>query len=69
MDWTDCDLVETDPDKVGGEPVVKGTRVPVGAVMIDEENGRTPEETHRSFPTLSVATIKAIRLFAHQLQP
>lgn len=68
MDWTGCDLVETDPEKVGGKPVVKGTRVPADAVLIDEEYGRTAEETHASFPTVSVAAIKALRAFAHQWQ-
>jgi uncharacterized protein (DUF433 family) len=68
MDWTGCDLVEMDPEKVGCKPVVKGTRVPADAVLIDEDCGRTAEETHASFPTVSVATIKALRAFAHQLQ-
>jgi Protein of unknown function (DUF433) len=27
IDWTDCDLVERIPGKMGGEPVIKGTRV------------------------------------------
>src|SRR5262249_31559145 len=68
MDWTGCDLVETDPEKVGGKPVVKGTRVPSEVVLIDEEHGRTPEETHRSFPTVSVAKIRALLTFAHSRQ-
>jgi uncharacterized protein (DUF433 family) len=69
MDWTGCDLVETDPDKVGGEQVVKGTRIPADVVLIDEEYGRTPEQTHRSFPTLSIQTIQALRAFAHSQKP
>lgn len=73
MDWTGCEFVEIDPEKVGGAPVVKGTRVPADVVLIDEEHGRTPEQTHTSFPTIPVATILALRAFAHshraQLQP
>lgn len=73
MDWTGCDLVETDPEKVGGKPVVKGTRVPAEVVVVDEQFGRTPEQTHDSFPSLSLSTIRALRAFAHsrhpQLQP
>ena len=65
MDWTGCDLVETDAERVGGKPVLKGTRVPADVVVIDEEYGRTPEDTHRSFPTVSVATIRALRTIAH----
>jgi uncharacterized protein (DUF433 family) len=47
MDWTGCDLVEIDPEKVGGKPVVKGTRVPAEVVLMDEEFGRTPEQNTR----------------------
>jgi uncharacterized protein (DUF433 family) len=73
MDWSGCNLVEVDPDKVGGTPVVKGTRVPAEVVLVDEEYGRTPEQTHNSFPTVPVSTILELRAFAHshkvQLQP
>lgn len=65
MLWTGCDLVEVDPDRVGGQPVVKGTRIPAEVVLIDEEYGRTPEQTHASFPTLAVTTICALLFFAH----
>ena len=69
MDWTGCDLVEIDTDKAGGNPVVKGTRVPAEVVVVDELCGRTPEETHRSFPVLSIPTIRALRAFAHSHNP
>ncbi len=69
MDWTGCNLVEIDPEKVGGTPVVKGTRVPADVVLVDEEYGRTPEQTHGSFPTLPVATIRQLRAFAHSREP
>ena len=69
MDWSGCDLVEVDPEKVGGQPVVKGTRVPAEVVLIDEEYGRTPEQTHASFPTLGVPTIRSLLAFAHAREP
>ncbi|MGI8742521.1 MAG: DUF433 domain-containing protein [Bryobacteraceae bacterium] len=53
--------VETDPDKAGGKPIVKGTRIPPEVILIDEDYGRTPEQTHASFPTLP---IQAVRAFA-----
>jgi uncharacterized protein (DUF433 family) len=65
MDWSGCELVEVDPDKLGGTPVVKGTRVPAEVVLVDEEYGRTPEQTHSSFPTVPVSTILELRAFAH----
>lgn len=68
MDWTGCDLIEQVPGKVGGRPVVKGTRIEPEVVLVDEEYGRTPEQTHADFPTLSVDTILTIRAFAHKYQ-
>jgi uncharacterized protein (DUF433 family) len=53
---------------MGGRPVIKGTRVEPETVLSDEEYGRTPEQTHASFPTLSVDTILKIRAFAHRHQ-
>lgn len=68
MDWTGCDLVETDPDKVAGKPVIKNTRIPADVALVDEDYGRTPEQTQSSFPTLSIQTIRALRAFAHSKQ-
>jgi hypothetical protein len=48
MDRPDCDPVEADPEKVAEQLVVKGTRESAGVVLIDEEYGRTPEQTHAS---------------------
>ena len=69
VDWSDCKLVESIPGKVGGRPVVKGTRIEPDLIVQEEELGRTPQETHADFPTLSIDTILQIRAFArkHQL--
>ena len=71
MDWQDCSEIEVVPGKVGGRPVIKGTRVEPDVILVDEEHGRTPEETHAGCPTVSVDTILKIHAFArkHQLQP
>ena len=68
MDWTGCDVVEQAPGKVGGKPVVKGTRIEPDVILIDEECGRTAEQTHAGFPTLSLDAILKIRAFAHKHQ-
>jgi uncharacterized protein (DUF433 family) len=68
MDWSECDLVEQVPGKVGGRPVIKGTRIEPDVILADEEYNRTPEQTHASFPTLPVDTILKIRAFAHRHQ-
>ena len=68
IDWTACDLVERVRGKMGGRPVIKGTRIEPETVLIDEEYGWTPEQTHVSFPTLPLDTILKIRAFAHKHQ-
>jgi uncharacterized protein (DUF433 family) len=73
VDWPECDLVESVAGKVGGRPVVKGTRIPADTILTDEELGATIDETHESFPSLSLDTIRRIRAYGHShrllLQP
>jgi len=69
VDWSECELVESVVGKVGGRPVVKGTRIPADTIITDEELGATVEETQESFPTLSLDTIRAIRAYAHSHKP
>jgi uncharacterized protein (DUF433 family) len=68
MDWTGCDVIEQVPGKVGGRPVIKGTRIEPEVILVDEEYGRTPEQTQADFPTLPLETILKIRAFAHKHQ-
>jgi uncharacterized protein (DUF433 family) len=68
VDWLECSEIEAVPGKMGGRPVVKGTRIEPEAILVDEEYGRTPEQTHDSYPTLSVETIHRVRAFAHKHQ-
>ena len=63
VDWSECDLVESVAGKVGGKPVVKGTRIPADTILTDEELGATVEETHESFPSLPLETIRSIRAY------
>ena len=62
--WDDCDEVERVPGKVGGRPVVKGTRIEPETVLVEQEYGRTPEQTHASFLRCRVETIRAIQAYA-----
>jgi uncharacterized protein (DUF433 family) len=66
MDWKECSEVEVVPGKMGGRPVIKGTRIEPENIVIDEEYGRTPEQSHASYPTVSIETILKIRAFAHE---
>lgn len=68
MNWLECEEIEAVPGKMGGRPVVKGTRIEPDVIIVDEEFGRTPEQTHDSYPTLSLDAILRIRAFAHRHQ-
>ncbi len=49
--------VERDEAILGGEPVVKGTRTPVRAIVELWRLGYAPEETVRELPHLSLAAV------------
>lgn len=66
MNWTSCAEVEIVPGKMGGRPVIKGTRIEPDTILIDEAYGRTPAQTHADFPTVSIETIEKIRAFAQE---
>lgn len=68
MDWTECDLVEQVPGKVGGKPVVRGTRILADTIIEDYELGAPLEEIHESFPSLPIDTIRKLLAFAHSKQ-
>jgi uncharacterized protein (DUF433 family) len=68
MDWLECDEIEAVPGKMGGRPVIKGTRIEPDLILTEEEYGRKPEETQADFPTLSIDTIMKVRAFAHKQQ-
>ncbi len=73
IDWAQCELVERVPGKMGGRPVIKGTRIEPDTIVQDFELGSPVEEIHENFPTLPVETIKELLAFADaydpQLQP
>ncbi|HWQ33804.1 MAG TPA: DUF433 domain-containing protein [Blastocatellia bacterium] len=49
--------ITTDERILGGEPIIKGTRTPVRAVIEIWRMGAAPEETPRRLPHLALAQI------------
>lgn len=66
IDWMQCSEIEAVAGKVGGRPVIRGTRIEPDLVLVEAEHGRSPEETHADFPTLSVETIRILLRFAEK---
>ena len=58
------DLVTTDNDVLGGEPVFTGTRVPVRTIAAWVENGESLESIQASFPTITADMVEAAPLWA-----
>jgi uncharacterized protein (DUF433 family) len=65
MDWTGCDLVESVPGKVGGLPVIKGTRILASTIVEDSELGSSLDEIHENYPSLPLEKIRTLIDFAH----
>jgi uncharacterized protein (DUF433 family) len=63
--WEGCELVERVDGKMGGRPVIKGTRIEPKTILNYEEYGYTPEQTQAEYPTLPLDTIRKLLAFAH----
>jgi uncharacterized protein (DUF433 family) len=57
-------LVITDPDILAGDPVFRGTRVPVHLVAELVAQGSKPVELMESYPCLSAAMIRLASVYA-----
>jgi uncharacterized protein (DUF433 family) len=67
MDWSDCSIVEVNPRKVGGVPILKGTRVQADAIVENFEGGSPVEEIAENF-AIPQATVREILSFAASKQ-
>jgi uncharacterized protein (DUF433 family) len=65
IDWSQCDDAESVPDRLSGAWVVKGTRVPVQAVIDNAEDGYTAEQIAKEiFDNLPLDRVRGILRFA-----
>jgi uncharacterized protein (DUF433 family) len=66
MDWSDCSDVERIPGKVSGAWLIKGTRIPVQAVL-DNADDYTPEEiANEIYEGLPVERARRVIAFARK---
>ena len=59
--------IEIDVKKLGGKPVIKGTRIPVALVVELVAYGLKPSEIIREYPKLTLEDVKAALLYASRL--
>lgn len=59
-----ANFIVRDPKVCGGEPVIRGTRVPLRTVLASLAEGATTAEIIADFPTLREADVQAVIAFA-----
>lgn len=57
----------TDPNILGGKPVIAGTRIPVDQILLLLKNGFTVEAINDEYPQLDIETISGAVEEAAQL--
>jgi uncharacterized protein (DUF433 family) len=62
MDYTNH--IQRDAKTVGGEPIIRGTRVTLRTILASLAEGATTEEILGDFPTLTRDDVRAVIAFA-----
>ncbi len=60
MNDLDHNLVEIDPEKLGGTPVFRGTRVPIQNLFDSLETGESIEQFLEQYPTVGREQVTAV---------
>ena len=60
LDWSTCQAVECDPERVSGAWVFRGTRVPVSSLFENLEGGATLDQFLAWFPGVARAQAEAV---------
>jgi len=64
IDWSRCELIEVNPKVHSGSPVLRGTRVPVSAIVDNFEYGVDAAEISEQFG-VTESQVRAILSYAH----
>ncbi len=60
IDWSSCQVVEHEAERVSGAWVFRGTRVPVAALFENLEDGSTIEQFVEWFPGVTLEQARAV---------
>ena len=63
IDWSDCALVEVKPGVQSGAPVLRGTRMPVDAIVANFDYGLSAAEIAEQFE-IPLERVEAILTYA-----
>ncbi|MCE7734541.1 MAG: DUF433 domain-containing protein [Candidatus Heimdallarchaeota archaeon] len=59
--------IEMDPNKLGGKPIIKGTRIPVSTILANLEQGMSILDITEEFDGIDEEDVKAVIRFARLL--
>jgi uncharacterized protein (DUF433 family) len=60
IDWSSCPVVESDPQRVSGAWVFRGTRVPVAALFENLEDGASAAQFVEWFPGVTLEQVRIV---------
>ena len=60
FDWSSCQEVERDPERLSGAWVFRGTRVSIAALFENLEDGVTVAEFVEWFPGVGAGQVRAV---------
>jgi uncharacterized protein (DUF433 family) len=63
MEWTDCPLVDVNPEKVIGVPILRGTRMPAEAILENYTDGLAADEIAEVFQ-LPAESVRGLLAYA-----
>jgi uncharacterized protein (DUF433 family) len=64
VDWSLCNAVDRNPEKLGGVWCFRGTRLPVTSLFEHIDQGSTIDEFLEWFPSVSREHVHAVLAFA-----
>jgi uncharacterized protein (DUF433 family) len=67
IDWSQCPLVEVRPQVLGGAPVLRGTRMPVSAIVDNFDYGLSVAEIAEQFE-ITESQIRAILTYCNRAE-
>jgi uncharacterized protein (DUF433 family) len=65
MNWRDH--IHSDPEILGGKPVIKGTRISVELILEYFSDGSSIADVLAAYPHLTEADVRAALAFAHDM--
>ena len=65
MNWRDH--IHSDPEILGGKPVIRGSRISVELVLEYFADGASVADILAAYPDISEADVRAVSAFAHDM--